>query len=186
MQNRSRYLIIYLKIFAAILVSGNLLLTCANPFAPARADEGARDELLTNRRSPDEVLANFQYAYTFRDSLVYSELFDSSFTFISTNFGVTPPEPITWGRDQELKVAGRMFRFFTTLDLTWDRRTNLDSLFHPVTSDLVGIEEEISFTLTLDGGRDIPTLIGLVEFVFIRRDQDDSWVISRWRDKTIN
>ncbi len=160
-----------------------LLLTCTNPFAPAQLENSGETGLLTDQLSPDEVLANFLYAYTFRDSLVYSELFDSSFTFVSWDFGVTPPEPINWGRDRELRVAGRMFRFFDTIDLTWDSRTPIatDSL----DNEPVRVEEKLTFTLTLDGGTTIPTLIGEVTFVFVRREEDDRWVIIRWEDLRI-
>ena len=148
-----------------------------------RVGECRRDRIVDGAALPDEVLTNFLYAYTFRDSLVYSELFDSSFTFISWDFGVSPPEPINWGRDRELRVAGRMFRFFDTIDLTWDSRTPIAS--DSVDNELVRVEEKLTFTLTLDGGTTIPTLIGEVNFVFVRREEDERWVIIRWEDLRI-
>ncbi|MCB0258235.1 MAG: hypothetical protein KDI38_17365 [Calditrichaeota bacterium] len=172
------------NLFVLCLLAG-LLLTCNNPFAPGTADENERGSLLlTSQRNPDEVLQNFQYAYTFKDSLVYSELFDSTFTFISTNFNVSPPEPIVWGRDQELRTVGRMFRFFNTLDLTFNSVIDRDTLEFSAGDNLpLRIEDNITFTLTLDGGSTIPTLLGEVIFVYVRRE--NRWLISRWEDKQI-
>lgn len=151
-------------------------LACNNPFAPGEAENGEGDAPLTDQATPDKVLQNFQYAYTFKDSLVYSELLDSAFIFISENFNVTPPEPIVWGRDQELKTTGRMFRFFNTLDLTWGNRPLRDP--SPASTDT---SYTITFTLTLDGGSNIPALIGVVIFDFVKRD--GKWRISRWKDE---
>ncbi|RMF61934.1 MAG: hypothetical protein D6748_00575 [Calditrichaeota bacterium] len=173
---------IIIALLFILLLSSITAWQCTNPFAPALSD-GTRGNvlLLTNQESPDGVLTNFQYAYTFKDSLVYSELFDSSFTFISWNFNVSPPEPIQWGRDTELRTTGRMFRFFNTLDLTWNVR---DTVFmDTVNTPPQLVEEKITFTLTLDGGSTIPTLNGEVLFQFIRRGQ--KWYIVRWEDLQI-
>lgn len=164
--------LIIFALLGCLLIFGQ----CTNPFAPAEAENNAtRSILLTEQLTPDEVLQNFLYAYTFKDSLVYSELFDSTFTFISQNFNVSPPEPINWGRDQELRTVGRMFRFFNTLDLTWGSRPLPEPI--PGTTEY---ERRITFTLTLDGGMTIPTLIGVVTFRFIKRG--DKWYIARWVD----
>lgn len=125
------------------------------------------------------MLQNFQFAYTFRDSLVYSELLDSSFTFLSTNFNVSPSESIVWNRDQELKTAGRMLRFFTTLDLTFNLISSI-VIEEDTDDEPAKIEQRLTFTLTLDGGSQIPTLIGKVVFTYIRRGE--TWFISRWEE----
>lgn len=166
------YNVIFLSICFVLI-----LLRCQNPFAPAVAgDDVGGALLLTEQKNPDEVLQNFQYAYTFKDSLVYSEVLDSAFIFVSTNFNVSPPEAIVWGRDQELKTTGRMFRFFNTLDLVWGSRPLPDP---PANSET--FSRKITFTLTLDGGSAIPTLIGEVTFTFIKRGE--RWYISRWQDE---
>ncbi len=163
-----------------------MLISCVNPFAPGKAtDDVAKSALLTQQKTPYGVLVNFQYAYTFKDSLVYSELLDSSFTFISTNFNVTPPEPINWGRDKELKIVGRMFRAFETLDITWNIADT--SAINPPNDSLSRIERKLTFDLTLEGGPIIPPLHGEVLFEFVRRGvpPNHKWFISRWRDLII-
>lgn len=160
-----------------------LFQSCTNPFAPAKADEDASSSnLLTEQRNPDEVLTNFKFAYTFKDSLVYSELFDSSFVFLSMDYYESPPVPIQWGRDLELKTTSRMFRFFNTLDLTFNVIQRDTSEYDPNNSP-IKIQHEITFTLALDGGAVIPILDGDVTFVYVRRGA--KWLISFWEDKKI-
>jgi len=152
-------------------------LSCRNPFAPAKAgDEIPMSRRLTAQRTPEEVLENFQFAYTFKDSLVYSEVLDTTFIFTSVNFNVYPPQPIEWGRDIELRTTARMFRYFNTLDVVWNTITPLDT-------SQISPEYKITFTLTLDGGRTIPPLNGEVLFRFIRRGK--KYYISKWEDQRI-
>ena len=55
---------------------------CFNPFAPKLDNSAGEDIVLTEQQTPDDVLENFIYAYTFKDSLVYADLLDSSFVFV--------------------------------------------------------------------------------------------------------
>jgi hypothetical protein len=160
-------------------------LSCRNPFAPAKAgDEIPVSFLITQQKSPEEVLENFRYAYTFKDSLVYSEVLNDTFIFISVDYKEYPPQPLNWGRDIELKTTGRMFRFFSNLDLTFNNIVFRDTLENSLTDNLPKvIDQKITYTLTLDGGRSIPPLNGEVIFRFIRRKE--KWYISRWEDQRI-
>ena len=90
---------------------------CLNPFAP-KLHEGEESELIiTDQKTPEEVLQNFQYAYTFKDSLLYSDLLDSSFVFVffDPNQG-TSGMFVSWGRDVDLQTTGRLFRNFDVID----------------------------------------------------------------------
>jgi len=95
---------------------------CWNPFAPTRGElEGAISLTLTEQKSPDEVLQNFRYAYIYRDSLVYSELFDTSFVFLYYDPDVGGAGGYNyWGRDTELRTTGRLFRAFDHFTLVWN------------------------------------------------------------------
>jgi hypothetical protein len=170
-----------------LLVFIGSLLACKNPFAPSLADEDApHSRLLTRQRNPEEVLSNFQYAYTYKDSLIYSEVLDSTFIFKSVNFNEYPPIPILWGRDDELRKTARMFREFRTLDVVWNTLSQPDTIFFPnSSSDGIGyiIEHNITFTLTLTGFIDIPPLNGEVLFRFIKRG--NKYYISFWEDLII-
>ncbi|MBN2365653.1 MAG: hypothetical protein EH225_06670 [Calditrichaeota bacterium] len=161
--------------------------SCRNPFAPSLAEEDAsHSRLITQQKNPEEVLINFRYAYTFKDSLVYSEVLDSTFLFKSIDYNTYPPKPIEWGRDTELQTTGGMFRYFRTLDVVWNTISPADTVSFPAPSEQSQgylIEHYITFTLTLDGGRDIPPLNGEVLFQFIQRGQ--RYYISFWEDLKI-
>ncbi len=181
MKNNGLRIKVYLKwAVGSYLLAFLIITSCSNPFAPAEAD-GSRSGsiLLTEQKTPEEVLQNFQFSYTFKDSLVYSELLDSTFIFLSTDFNESPPVPIVWNRDQELRTAGKMLRFFNTLDLTFNLISSsvaeTDSEGEPTR-----IDHRLTFTLTLDGGTQIPTLIGRVIFTYVRRGE--RWLISRWEE----
>ena len=175
----------FLPIICIFLCAG--MISCRNPFAPALADENATySRLITQQRTPAEVLQNFQYAYTFKDSLIYSEVLDSTFLYKSIDYREPPPTPIQWGRSTELRTAGGMFRYFRTLDVVWNTISVADTLSRPDTTDFGRgylIEHYVTFTLTLDGGRDFPPLNGEVVFQFIQRDR--KYYISFWEDLKI-
>jgi hypothetical protein len=151
------------------------IICCVNPFAPGLTDAGQQNSsIITAQLSPEEVLTNFRYAYIFKDSLIYSDVLDSNFQFISKNYGTSPPTNINWGRDVDMKTTVGLFRHFQVLELDWGG-TLLNEIYQD--SSLV----KITFQLTLDGGRDIPTIRGEALFSF-RRDKSEIWKITRWED----
>ncbi|GAB4337478.1 MAG: hypothetical protein Kow0037_20290 [Calditrichia bacterium] len=158
-----------------------LAISCSNPFAPRLADENTpHSRLLTAQETPQEVLTNFRYAYTYKDSLVYAEVLDSTFFFRSFDYNQSPPQPLEWGRDTELRTTGRMFRYFNTMDVVWNSISLPDTVER---EPELRIEHRVTFTLTLDGGRVIPPLNGEVLFQFIRRNK--KYYISLWKDQKI-
>jgi hypothetical protein len=148
-----------------------------NPFAPSLIDSGPGSGNITGQKTPDEVLTNFQLAYESGDSLLYSDVIDSSFLFISKNYGTTPPTDINWGRDVDIRATAGLFRHFKPLiDLTWN-----DKISEGYGSDSTFYEIKITFHLTLGGGVDIPTISGEALFNFIK-NSSGVWKISRWED----
>jgi hypothetical protein len=146
-------------------------------FAP-ELREGEGSFIIKNQTSPMNVLSNFQNAYVFRDSLLYSDTLDSGFIFISKNYATTPPTDIIWGRDVDIRTTVRLFRHFNDLELTWGESWR-DSLSYTIVDDSASIR--VTFQLTLDSGRDIPTIKGEADFIF-RRGAKGIWRIRRWDD----
>ncbi|NQV16848.1 hypothetical protein HQ531_15395 [bacterium] len=153
-----------------------LLVGCWNPFAPTEGSlEGGGNLTLTEQRSPDEVLQNFRYAYIYRDSLVYSELFDTSFIFVYYDPEVGGSGGYNyWGRDTELRTTGRLFRAFDHFTLVWNATIATDT----------SQSGEISLTKTFDLsiGGDI-FLSGNAVFDFLG-DSSNTWRITRWQDES--
>ncbi len=180
-KNRHRF------IWRSILFGTILLITlsgCLNPFAPSLTDKEANQNLIiTDQKTPEEVLINFSYAYNFKDSLVYSDLLDSSFLFISKNFATDPVTDITWGRDVDIKTTVGLFRHFQTLNLIWEGTVYARYLNNEFTLK----EVKKTFKLTLDGGLEYPPIGGEALFIFKKRrksptDTTGIWKISRWED----
>ena len=161
-------------LFAFILT---IQLFSCNPFAPSLIESGSQSGFITGQKTPDEVLTNFQYAYNSQDSLTYSDVLDSSFLFISKNYGTTPPTDINWGRDVDIRATAGLFRHFRPLiDLTWN-----DKISEGYDQDSTHYEIKIMFQLTMGGGIDIPTIRGEALFNF-RKNSAGIWRITRWDD----
>lgn len=166
----------YMPVIAITLI----VISCTNPFAPELSD-GSEDGnlIITDQKSPEDVLTNFSFAYNFKDSLVYTDLLDSSFIFISKDYSTDPVTNLTWGRDIDIRTTTRMFSYFQSLDLVWGRIVNQsyvddDSLIYELTAN---------FQLTIDGGKVMPTITGTALFIFIKKP-NGVWKITRWEDKS--
>ncbi|NOX89792.1 MAG: hypothetical protein GXO77_12265 [Calditrichaeota bacterium] len=157
---------------------------CENPFAPGlKPGTGNSSLIVTDQYSPEDVLINFKYAYNFKDSLVYADLLDSSFLFISKNFATEPVTDLTWGRDVDIKTTVGLFRHFQTLNLIWE-----GTVYSRFLNDQHSLKEiKKVFSLVIDGGREIPTIRGEALFVFKKKqisqkDTTGIWRIIRWED----
>ena len=170
--------IIQIKIPSFCLIV--LIVFSCNPFSPELADGDLNGGLIiTAQKSPKDVLTNFSFAYNFQDSLVYSDLLDSSFIFLSKDFSTDPVTDLKWGRDEDIRKTNKMFRFFQTLDLEWGRYEyegylDEDSLLYEIST---------SFQLTIDGAREYSTITGIALFYFIKKPTG-IWKITRWEDKS--
>lgn len=149
-----------------------------NPFNPGESTErflgGA---IIESQKTPHGTMKNFELAYEYRDSLLYEGVLDSQFIFLSTDYNETVPQAILWGREEDLRITNRMFRSFRQIDLNWDNE--LEFKFSP---DSAGVDIRRIFTLTLDGGVEIPPIRGDGLF-FLVRNSDDLWRIRKWEDK---
>jgi hypothetical protein len=153
-------------------------LKCYNPFAPALDNTLSTKLVLTEQTTPDEVLQNFVYAYTFKDSLVYADLLDSSFVFVyfDPDLG-SSGRFVSWGRDVDLKTTGRLFRNFETITLIWN------STVYEIKEES---QAELSKTLQLNlfGSAGDFSLTGDAVFNFKKDAYDSKWRITRWKDET--
>jgi hypothetical protein len=163
-----------MRLFSVILF---LLFYNCNPFAPEAVDYDLNETPeFINQKTPQSVLESFRFAYTFKDSLLYSDLLDSSFLFISKNYETSPPTNLIWGKDVDIKTTVGMFRHFNILELTWS--------FIPIPNynqDSTKSDLRVTFQLILDGGREFPAITGEALYNFIK-NPDKKWRISRWED----
>jgi len=151
---------------------------CLNPFAPELTSSlETEDYIVTPQMSAEEALQNFKVAYTFRDSLLYSDLLDTAFLFIYFDpFEGTSGRFVSWGREVDLVTTGRLFRHFDVIDLVWN------STLYERQDEETG-EIGRSFNLTLVGTSGDYNLSGVALFSF-RKCRDDRWRITQWKDES--
>ncbi|MBN1398128.1 MAG: hypothetical protein JXA06_08885 [Bacteroidetes bacterium] len=164
--------------YLAISILLLLLLVSCNPFAPELDDSsGESSSLLSDQKDPDGVFQNLKYAYTFRDTSIYGQLFDGNFTFLYPDYDQGGAE-ITWGRDVEMRTADGLFKTVQRLDLIWnnivDQSINKDS-----TSAYISRGFNLTVTFRAD---DIIRVDGYASLQLIREGPDYPWMIIRWHD----
>lgn len=150
---------------------------CENPFAPRLATEKAAPSSFISKQTTIEgVFQNFVYAYTFKDTTVYSKLIAPNFTFTYRDYdkGVD----VAWGRDDEMRSTSMMFKFVNRLILNWNNIVSLtqDSLTASVTR---------GFTLTVAfNPADIEEVNGNAYFELKRTSSSAPWQITLWKDES--
>lgn len=159
-------------------VAGLVIFRCFNPFAPKLEDAGNQNLIITEQKTPEEVLQNFKYAYVFKDSVLYSDLLDSSFVFIyfDPNEG-SSGRFVSWGRDIDLRTTGRFFRNFDVIDLIWN------STIYSI-DEGNRAESSESFNLSLVKESETVNITGNAIFVFRKSEYDDKWRIVQWKDES--
>ncbi|MEW6702545.1 MAG: hypothetical protein AB1298_07485 [Bacteroidota bacterium] len=148
--------------------------SCVNPFAP-RIDEnlGRGKGLISDQTNVDGVFQNFQYAYTFKDTLIYSQVLNKNFTFSYRDYDLGVD--VSWGRDEEMKVSTGLFQNSQRLDLVWN---NIVSL----TGDSTRIIRSFNLTVTFNP-TDVIFVDGRVNLT-LAKDENRKWKILRWIDES--
>ena len=153
-----------------------LWVSCFNPFAPNLADISSNlDVFLTAQETPDEVLLNFQFAYTLKDSLVYRDVLDDDFIFVYRD--LDSDVFISWGKEEDVTATVGLFNSFTVINLVWNS-TNF------VSYSLDSTTAEISKGFILSLGPEI-RITGEALFNFKKNIENNIWKITRWVDKSI-
>lgn len=154
-----------------------ILAGCENPFAPKLAtDKTGTSNFISNQATIEGVFQNFVYAYTFKDTTVYSKLIAPNFTFTYRDYdkGVD----VAWGRDDEMRSTSTMFKYVNRLILNWNNIVSLteDSLHASVTR---------GFTLTVAfNPADIEEVNGDAYFQLQRASSSSPWRITLWKDES--
>jgi len=148
---------------------------CINPFAPRfDASTGQDGSLISDLSSVNGVFQNFQYAYTFKDTLIYGQILDQSFSFSYRDYDDVGAD-ISWGRDEEMKVTYGLFQNAQSLDLIWN---NIVS----ASDDSTNIIRSFNLTITFNP-TDIVSVTGRINFS-LAKDLDNKWKITGWIDES--
>ncbi|MCF8260671.1 MAG: hypothetical protein K9J12_07855 [Melioribacteraceae bacterium] len=151
-----------------------LLTSCLNPFAPKLSDDASDGtSVISDRKTIEGVFQNLQYAYTFKDTLIYGELLNSDFVFSYRDYdkGVD----VSWGRDEEMDATFGLFANSQRLDLVWNNILTL-------TSDSTGVVRSFNLTVTFNP-TDVIFVDGRVNMK-LKKDSQKKWQLVRWLDES--
>ena len=150
---------------------------CRNPFAPALDESpGNSSSALSDQTTTDGVFQNFQYAYTFRDTVIYGRLISQDFIFTYHDYdqGID----VSWGRDDEMKTTYGLFQNSQRLDLIWNNIV-LSSSDSTSATIVRGFNLTITFNPT-----DVERIDGRVNMTLKKDPSTNKWLITRWIDES--
>lgn len=148
--------------------------SCINPFAPSiDANLGNSNSIISDQKNVDGIFQNLQYAYSFKDTLIYSQVLDDNFSFSYRDYDLGVD--VSWGRDDEMRVTNGLFLNSQRLDLVWN---NIIS----ITGDSTKIVRSFNLTITFNP-TDIIYIDGRVNLT-LQKDENNKWKILNWIDES--
>lgn len=162
--------------FILIILSIFIIYSCTNPFAPKLANKEGKGSILGDQRTIDGLFENFRYAYIFKDTVVYGNLLNDDFRFIFRNYDKGIDE--SWSRTEEMMTTSRLFLASKSIDLTWNDVTT-------AIGDTILMDISRAFNLTIVfSASDVVNLFGRVNMRIKRKNTQEAWRISQWRDES--
>jgi len=148
-----------------------------NPFAPSLDfSDTSSGTGLSDQKTIDGVFQNFQYAYTFKDTLIYGQIISNDFLFTYRDYEQS--FDVTWSRDEDIKTTFGLFQNSQRLDLIWNEivLSTIDSLSANVVR---------SFNLTITfNPTDVVRIDGRVNLSLKKNVANEKWQISNWIDES--
>ncbi len=165
----NKYIIIALVFMCAVIAS------CDNIFAPKLDDSGSSN-IISDQMTVDGVYTNFKYAYTFKDTSVYSGLLTDDFIFIYRDY--ESGFDVSWDKPTEMRTTSRLFQNSQKTDIIWNNITTYlgDSLN-------VNVKRGFNLTITFNPSN-VVRLFGFADMNFTRPDVSSPWKIKKWRDES--
>jgi len=168
------------KIPAIIFISIIYLLGMqgCNPFSPAYDENLTSSSTLSDLTTIDGVFKNFQYAYTFKDTIIYGQLISHDFIFSFRNFNEDQVFDDSWGREEEMLTTYGLFQNAQSLSLIWNNviLSTEDSLS-------ATIVRGFNLTITLNP-TNIMRVDGRVNMALAKDPDTGKWAITRWIDES--
>ncbi|KAB2908387.1 MAG: hypothetical protein LC102_03335 [Ignavibacteriales bacterium] len=162
---------------SAFLLFLFLIVGCENPFAPGHyTDPEGGSGVLSDLTTPDGVFINLKYAYTFKDTSIYSALIKDDFIFTFRDYDLGAD--VTWGREEELRTTYGLFSNSERLDLVWN-----NIVLSSGDSTKMNIVRSFNLTITFNPN-DIIRINGRVNLDLQKNATTKRWQIARWIDES--
>ncbi len=167
-----------LQTFAVVATIAILALQgCTNPFAP-RLDPNLEPNtsVLGDQRTVLGVFQNIQYAYTYRDRLIYGALLAPDFQF--RYYNTDRATDVVFSRDEEIRTTFNLFKGVSQLDLSWN-----DIIRQEGDSVQLDVTRAYSLRVALQAN-DLFRIEGRATLRLVRNSPYDVWLIRTWRDES--
>ncbi len=148
-----------------------------NPFSPAFDESaGTGSSTLSDLTNVEGVFQNFQYAYAFRDTIIYGELIHQDFIFTYRDYEQS--FDVSWGREEEMKTTYGLFQNSQRLDLIWN-----NIILSTIDSTSANIVRGFNLTITFNP-TDVVRVDGRVNMSLVKNPVTGKWAINRWNDES--
>lgn len=154
-----------------------MIFGCTNPFAP-KLDENpdSGKPPVSDQKEIAGIFQNLQYAYTFKDTTIYSGLLSADFTFTYRDYN--QGFDVTWGKDEDMRATHSLFQNVERLDLIWNNIVL-------ITEDSLSANIIRSFNLTVTfNPTDVERADGRVNLSIKKDAVTQVWRINRWIDES--
>lgn len=168
---------ITIKILIGIIFLMIVGFACTNPFAPkldTEFDSGVPP--ISDQTTIEGVFQNFQYAYTFKDTLIYGNLISNDFTFTYRDY--ENGYDVNWGRVEEMRTTYGLFQNSQRLDLIWN-----NILLSTIDSLDANIVRSFNLNITFNP-TDVVRIDGRVNVSLRQNPVSKKWQITRWIDES--
>lgn len=122
------------------------------------------------------MFQNFQYSYSFKDTLIYGELISSDFVFTYRDY--EQGFDVSWARDEDVRTTDGLFKNVERLDLIWNNivLSTIDSLN-------ANIVRSFNLNITFNP-TDVVRVDGRVNLSLRKNPDTEKWQITRWIDES--
>lgn len=154
-----------------------IIASCTNPFAPKLdTDFDSGVPPISDQTTIEGVFQNFQYAYTFKDTLIYGNLISNNFTFTYRDY--ENGYDVNWGRVDEMRTTSGLFQNSQRLDLIWN-----NILLSTIDSLDANIVRSFNLNITFNP-TDVVRIDGRVNVSLKQDPVSKKWQITRWIDES--
>ncbi|MBS1492930.1 MAG: hypothetical protein JST55_05455 [Bacteroidetes bacterium] len=154
---------------------GIALSSCENIFAP-KIDTTSTTNIITDQKTIEGLYQNFRYAYTFKDTTVYSGLLTDDFVFTYRDYNLG--YDVSWDKYTEMRTTSGLFQNTQKLEIIWNNIVYQDG-----DSLNTNVRRSLNLTITFNPNN-VERLNGFADMNLVRETSDSKWKIKKWRDES--
>lgn len=156
-------------------MAGLCISSCTNIFAP-KIDTTSTTNIITDQKTIEGLYQNFRYAYTFRDTTVYSQLLADDFVFTYRDY--VSGFDVSWDKFTEMRTTSGLFQNTQKLEIIWN-----NIVFQDGDSLNTNVRRSLNLTITFNPNN-VERLNGFADMNLVRETTDSKWRIKKWRDES--